>query len=141
MARYKNGMNMSTYQYRAKHSKKNLQSGLNSRIDDNPIQPNPNFSQERQIQPVNNTQDKSTYFNPSLAMSSRTGTRRTYPTNPVPQPLTYQNIPNFHMNSWCLPAYNINFPPPPPPQNVPWINPWTSSCGLNTAEEQDHLMS
>ena len=116
-------MNLRTYQYRAKHPKKILQSGLNSRIVNNPIQPNPNFSQKRQIQPVNNMQDNSTYFNPGLAMNSRTGTHSTYPTNPVPQQLTYQNIPNFPMNPWCLPAYNINFPPPPQisVQNVPWI--------------------
>ena len=73
-------------------------------------------------------------FNHNMGISSNTGSHISFPTNQVPQQIPYQNIPNFNVNPWFAPAYNPNFGALSQTnvQNVPWLNPWSSSCTLNT---------
>lgn len=147
----KQGMSLSTYQYRANKQPRNNPHRVNPHAG-NHTQDNLEYGQERQTQPMTASQNFPPVPCPSLSMSSSAGNQSSFnhnmginssagsqnincfPANPSPQQLAYQNIPNFTVNPWFIPTYNTSFPPLTQTnvQNVPWINPWASNCGLNT---------
>ena len=148
----KHGMSLSTYQYRAnKQPRNNPQSRFNPHAG-NHTQDNLEYGQKRQTQPMTALQNFPPVPCPSLSMSSSPGNQSSFnqnmginsssgsqnfncfPANPSPQQLAYQNIPNFTVNPWFIPTYNTSVPPLKQTnvQNVPWVNPWASNCGLNT---------